>query len=358
MKFALVYVIILAGIILTCEVNRIKLKAGNRTIDGTQAYIIIWGFVLIALVALRAEAVGHDTSMYEIIYQRAFNNNSLGDFISNYGYTEYAYYFVEYIVSKLGNYRLFLAVMAVISVAPTIFVIYRYSENRVLSLILYVCFPYYTFCMSGMRQAAAMGCIMLAYHCIKKKKLVPYIILCVIAMLFHSSALLFFPVYWIDKIPYKKLTRVVAVIIMVAAYVLRRSLWEIATMFARQQHSSNEAGGQMMYLFMVLSVVLGYYYKKEFVEKKNESSNKVLLYLQILSVALWPIASINSATFRMYYYYHMFIVLFVPSLISSINKRIEKLIVISGYLFVSIFFIVTQILPVSQGFNPYMFFWQ
>ena len=54
--------------------------------------------------------------------------------------------------------------------------------------------------------------------------------------------------------------------------------------------------------------------KKRIIFSKKETGNKVLFYLQVLAAILWPIASEFSAL-RMYYYYHIFIIIYVPVLV-------------------------------------------
>ena len=354
------YVLLIAGVLGTAWIVDVSLIRNNKKTSGKRVYIAIWGIILILICGLRRIDIGRDTIMYHTLFNSASKYETLSDYFSRYHYFEYGYYGLNYIFSKIGDYQLFLIVMAVLSIAPPIYVIGKYSNDISLSLILFICFPYFTFCMSGMRQAGAIGIICLAYDAMKRKQLWIYLLFCLIAMSFHTSAILFIPVYWIDKVPYNKYSKILCVIIMVAAYVLRQSLWLFISQFARQSYRSNDAGGFLMYIFMILTVVLGFYYSGSFREKKLDhvDGNRDLFYLQVLSVILWPIASLNSALFRMYFYYHIFIVLYVPSLIGSIKNKIERMIVYAGFLFVSISFLVTQVLPVSQAYNPYYFFWQ
>ena len=99
-----------------------------------------------------------------------------------------------------------------------------------------------------------------------------------------------------------------------------------------------------------------FYYRKRFTGDSAE--NKVLFYLQVFAAILWPIASVNSAIARMYYYYHMFLILYVPTLIDSIGGKIEKVVVTVGYYGVALYFLASQVLPETFKFNPYRFFWQ
>ena len=194
--------------------------------------------------------------------------------------------------------------MSVVSVVPFIFIIHRYSENKPLSLFLYVTFAYYTFSMSGLRQTGAMGFIMIAYHFMKERKIWKYLLFCGVAFSFHITALLFIPVYWIGKVPNNKVTRLLALLGVAAAYLLRGYIWNVVALFGRQQYEATATGGYFMYLFMLCTLMLGIYYHKAFIGTniKNRDgltnlniTNKELFYIQVLSVMICPIASVNPA---------------------------------------------------------------
>lgn len=365
------FIIVLVCIWLTaplCSNKRILI--GKRSFSGTDVYIAIWGIVLVALVAFRSLEIGNDTKMYQYIYNSLSQSISFSNWIQDNWYTsgsDLGFYFSGYVLSKFLDFRWFLVIMAIISVLPFIFVIEKYSDNKPLSLFLYVSFSYYTFAMSGLRQAAAMGFILIAYHFMKKKCVWKYLVFCALAVLFHSSAVLFVPIYWIGKVPNNKITRFLALLGVAIAYILRDKIWQIALLFSRQQYEATEAGGFFMYLFMLGTVILGIYYYKPFVgdyAKKNSElsfaciSNRELFYLQVLAVMLWPIASMNSALSRVYYYYHMFFIIFYPKVLKTISTRHERMVVYLLIFIVALGFFFTQVCNPIQKYVPYYFMWQ
>ena len=365
------FLIILVCIWLTaplCENKRIRFI--NKTYSGTKVYMAVWGAILVALVAFRSLEVGNDTSMYHYIFTSFSKSDTFSNWIRDNWYTsgtELGFYFSGYIISKFADFRVFLIGMAAISVLPFIFVINRYSDNKPLSLFLYVTFSYYTFAMSGLRQAAAMGFVLVAYHFMKKKYLWRYLLFCALAVSFHSTAILFVPVYWIGKIPNNKITRILTLFGVGTAYVLRDKIWQIASMFSRQQYEISESSGFLMFLFMLGTVLLGIYYHKAFVgdyTKKNSElsltciSNRELFYLQVLAVMLWPIASMNPAVNRVYYYYHIFFILFYPKLLKVITRKYERFVINVLLIIVSLGFFFTQVCNPIQKYVPYYFMWQ
>lgn len=366
----MIYFGILLGIVVTAFLCNKKIKISHSIVTGKKIYIILWGSILVLLVALRSTQVGNDTKMYEYIFNSLKQSSLFGEWMKISTFTsgtEYGFYFSAYLISRVFEFRIFLIFMALLSILPVIFVIYKYSDNVSISLMLYVCFAYYTFSMSGLRQSGALGFIMIAYYFMKEKRVIPYILFCIIAFSFHSSALLFLPVYWLVKIPNNWITRFLSIFAIAGCYVLRSALWNIASQFARQNYDVYDAGGRMMYLFMILSVILGLYYKKRFADNNGKQlspsenvfiSDKELLYLQILAVMICPLSSVNAAISRIYYYYHIFFVLYVPNLLQSINKKNEKTIILIGYVVVALYFLLTQVFAKGQSYYPYYFMWQ
>lgn len=355
----MIYYLMIIGCLATAPLINRKFKISRRSnLDGTMFYVILWGIILISVCGLRRVDIGRDTAMYQLIYRQIQSSEIWNARTLMYSSHEYGFYFLMYLVSRLFDYQVFLYLGAIISIAPVMYVIYKYSDNKPMSLVLYMCFSFYTFCFSGQRQAMALGVLMIAYCFLREKKLKYYILFVILAVLFHTSAILFLPIYWIDKIQYNKKTVSIFLLLMVGSYLLRNQLWSVATLFARQQYTANDAGGLLMYLFMILTVVLGLIYRKYFTGKRNE--NKVYLYLQVLAACLWPIASVNSALSRMYMYYQVFLILYVPALLKSIGNRhqFERLIVKYGYYAVALYFLVDEVMAPVKQFYPYYFFWQ
>lgn len=356
----MIYLSLLAGIIITSGLCKptIKIKL-VRQIPGKLLYIIFWGAILIFLVAFRSIKIGNDTATYEYIFNSMKKCPSFFEWTKMNFYTngiEHGYYFLNYIFSKFTNFRFFLIFTAIVTISPYMYLIYKESKNITLSLILFIGLPYYTFFMSGLRQSYALAFIVPAYYFLKEKKLINYLITCVIAMSFHSSALIFVPVYWIVKLKNTKKTRMFLISFIILFWVFRNQIWNIATLFARQQYDANDAGGEMMCVFLVLSAIIGFYYRRNFLE--NENGEKELFYLQALTAMVAPFSLVNSALYRIYFYFNIFIILYVPCLAKSISRKNERYIIVLGYVVIAVAFLVKIVMNPDQHYYPYYFMWQ
>lgn len=350
----------LCAILLISSRLHFRQKHNQHSNDDEKIYLIIWGIVLILLCGLRSINIGIDTHSYEWSFNMASKYDSFISYINNYSFSEYGYKLLEYIFSQFLNFRLFLITISIISIAPVVYVTYRYSNDWRFSLFLYISFGYFSADMCFIRQMAAIGFTMIAFHCAKEKKLFGYIIMIFTAVMFHSSAWIFLPVYWINKIPYKRIVIFISVVLAAVSLYYKDLLGSYASNFARIDYGENDTGGVLMYIFMLLTVILGFVYRNELIGYNSEQSNayydnKELLYCLILGTIIWPIASRNTVMFRMYYYYHIFVILFIPNLISKIKDKTAVYIIKYGYVLVGLYYIFSFILPEQYMYNPYSF---
>lgn len=77
------------------------------------------------------------------------------------------------------------------------------SPNCKMSFWIYVCGTMYFFSMNGVRQAVAMMLFYYSFRFIRERNLKMYFIINGIGFMFHSSAIIFFPLYFVLNKKYK-----------------------------------------------------------------------------------------------------------------------------------------------------------
>ncbi|MBR5005584.1 MAG: EpsG family protein, partial [Clostridia bacterium] len=68
-----------------------------------------------------------------------------------------------------------------------------YSVNPIIAFFGFLALGVYIFDFTGLRQAIAMGWAMLAYPFIQKRQFLFFTFFVLVGMLFHKSAVIFFP---------------------------------------------------------------------------------------------------------------------------------------------------------------------
>lgn len=352
----MIYFTILSAIILIfypisqkkyIDINKVKTRSNSTS------YIVIISTCLIIMLGLRGVNVGIDTPYY----YNSFNSMahfSLNEVIQRN--IEIGFSVFQYIISRLfGNFYIFNTIVAAMYVGVVSYIIKKYSSNPVLSYLFFIFFGFYSFAMSATRQTLAITLTLIAFDFIRQRKLWKFIFFCLLAVSFHSSAIVFLPAYWFNKLKVNRKTLLLFLFIGVALIFLKDQVRMLLNSYARLQYSSIETGGQNMYIFFVISLILGILYRKSFVLKSE--SNKYLLYMIIATVILMPITQFHPAVMRLYFYYSIFQILYIPNLLYSIKDKAIRS--IGSFLYVSVgaIWFFSSVLYSTKLVN-YLFFWQ
>ena len=95
-----------------------------------------------------------------------------------------------------------IMITALIACVPIVYVIYKYSCSYELGIALYVLTGYYSFSMNGIRQYAAAGILIMGTKYLlsdKKTDFFKFLLFVFGAWLFHTSALIMIPIYFVVR---------------------------------------------------------------------------------------------------------------------------------------------------------------
>ena len=191
------------------------------------AYI---GVLLVLFAGLRGAYVGPDTYQYQWIFEDILDGKD-----SQTG--EPGYNFFQTMVGLIANYEVFKILCAFIQIVPAVILIRKYSNSIIISLVIYFCLPVFSMMsMSMMRQGIAFGIFLLSYKYILERKFYKYIACILCAALFHTSALILIPLYFVYSIPYKKKYIWLILFILCLVYLFSQALYSFMISFARIEY--------------------------------------------------------------------------------------------------------------------------
>ena len=175
-----------------------------RTSEKASKRFLIVSFVIIYLVcALRDYSVGRDIPGYMETYELS-SQYPLWD--ATWIYMESGYVAYMKICSLLGfSNRMFLFVTYFFMLFPIYYTIKKHSDNPLLSVIIFICFQFLTFDLSGIRQGLATSiCLMGFTFALKegKRNLIIFYLFAILAFLFHRSSIIFMLVPFIVRMKY------------------------------------------------------------------------------------------------------------------------------------------------------------
>lgn len=303
--------------------------------------------------ALRSIYVGFDTRTY----QSHFNQTQwMGwDQILQYYGDEPGYYALCKILNNLGcSFQILLAVISIISMLAFGRLIYQYSKSVITSFAMLVPFQYYGFTLSGERQTIALSIILLAFPLILQRKFIKYLICVGIAYLFHHSALVAIPLYFllIKRVTYKK--RLIILSLTPLIFALRQSILHFVLLYFYSDYSiyENESGSYATLLLYI--VIWGVY-----AATRKTDSDRVANFCEMAAltgIIIQMFVPLEPNIYRIGFYYQIFNILLLPLAISNLSSiPLKKIAYASAFTFFIILY--SKFTYSDSGVNPYSFYW-
>ena len=208
----------------------------------------------------------------------------------------------------------------------------------------------------------AVGVGILAYECIRNKKIVLFVLCVLFAMSFHTSAFMLafmYPIYH-AKITKKWLLVVVPAIIVV--FIFNRQIFSVLSIvierYTQYDASVTQTGAYtMIFLFAIFAVFAFLIPDESLLDEETIGLRNFLLFSLILQM----FAPLHTLAMRMNYYYIIFIPLLLPKIIDCKSERWSQVAVIARHVMVVFFFAYFFINASSGGglrIFPYHFFWE
>ena len=206
------------------------------------------------------------------------------------------------------NFQVFLIFIAIVIEIAVAIVIYRYSPAPWLSYLLWNCFGFYVFGFSAIKQALAMGLLMLAFVGIMEEKPRKFIIWTLLAGCVHTPALIFLPAYWIAKSKLNTQKIIVYIVAAALIFVFRNQIVTTLSSFYYDETdfaTADRLGGRFMMIAAmgVAGVLLRGFSGKDFSKLFN---------LMVVSAILQMFAGFDNVFTRLADYYFQFMIIYMP----------------------------------------------
>ncbi|MGO4936210.1 EpsG family protein [Fundicoccus sp. Sow4_H7] len=326
---------------------------GRVTLTNNKLYVYIVSIILISISGFRHVSIGIDTMNYNNIFHHV-NSLSISNAINID--VEIGYQLYQILIGNISDdFQLLLVITSILYIGIVSHLIYKYSENPMISYLLFIFFDFYTFSLSGIRQTIAMSLIILAFMQIKEKKFNRFLFWTILASSFHITALVFLPSYWFNRFKLNRRNLLFLLLCGLLIFAAKDYLQVIMSSYARIEYGASDTGGLKLYFLMIITVIFGVLYRKT-INSKNPI-NVYLLYMMISCVVIFPIIRYNPITLRLYYYSFIFMIVYVPNLFGSIKDKAIRAIGTISYLLIGATWFFTTIIN-SKQIIPYLFFWQ
>jgi hypothetical protein len=208
----------------------------------------------------------------------------------------------------------------------------KYSINPALSVYLFCTMGFLSHSLNLTRQFIAIGIVMLAFGFLVERKFFKFIIIIIIAALFHKTALILLPLYFLLNVKVKPKLFILLIACSLALSLLSRSIVNIllAHFYPQYQNNSlvNTALVSKYYVLMSFSLVILCIYlisqKKLSINKTNDRImvNIVLFVAIAHTIFIWlPLAN------RLSLYIDILLIIVIPQLLHLIPNKMHRYII-------------------------------
>lgn len=279
--------------------------------------------ILFLLAALRIE-VGNDYGSYVVngheIYQHGY-------VVTEPGYNTVVR--ILYSLSGKEDHLLLFAVFAALITAIFLGAIKRLSDSFLLSFVMFMTMGIYFRTFNTVRYyfALAIAVWSLKYVInISRENLIKFILLILLAALFHKSVLIVIPMYLIARIPWSKWMYIAVVAFAVLMPIINKPVMEIAlkiypsyrdTYYVEQQHTILENLPVVAGCIAVILLCLVFY--RDGI--RDRADNKMYFHMNIMAVALYLGCYFLPLVTRFGYYLVTPQILLVPGIICNIRSH-------------------------------------
>lgn len=349
------------------------IRAINKGKYSRKIEVIFGGSLIFMYSALRSETVGIDLPTYVANFHEISKLSSYDILFHSTGYNwsrdPVFYIFLKVLSLFSANPQIMIvAISAVVSISVSAF-IYRTSSDVLIAFLLFICLRYFSFTLTGLRQAISISIILLSFKYLENNRTVLSISYIITASLFHFSALFFIiavkPIRNLTSIKYVVFSGllIIGLVFSVSNFVtdliyLIPAFGERFSSYGIMDKNISGIGTLLTYLIIFL---LGFIpYRKIKLNKRlvyNHQSTNYILHFNMLIVGL-IIAVLGlyiPNIFRIGYYFIIPGILCIFTNLHYYNATISLFI---KYVFISLVIIQYIYFGPGAGTENYSFFWQ
>jgi hypothetical protein len=330
-------------------------------------YIKYICFILILQSGLRNVAVGDDTYAYFRGFEKIKNtswseiyNNVINYYQLSIGKDPGYEAFVKCIQIINEEYQVFLFIVALMFFGALGNFIYKNTtrlNDVIIAFVIYSVLFYSFYSVTGIRQTIATAASLYAFEFVKRKKMLHFLIIILLASTMHKSVLVFIPFYFLAQIKNVNLIYKGVLLLIPFLFVFRNVLGQYLIVLGDYDQYEIVASSEpytLTLMYLLIAVVA--FLRKKIIFENNSNAHYYYVAFSLVLFFL-PLAWINQNAIRIGMYFSIFILLFIPEIIYSfqvVSTKVRKEII----KFVIVLLIVLYVKSNWGNSQPYGFFWE
>lgn len=241
----------------------------------------------------------------------------------------------------IDDFQQFRVVLSLLQSVPLVLIYHKYSDEYVFSIFLFIANGIYDgWMMNGMRQFLAACIIFAAFpFMLKKKRVIISLLVVLLAMTVHKSAILMIPVILLGQFkPWGKLSIILMIGFAIVLYIyVNNSDW-MSEEALQQAKGSNP----LRILVSAIPAVIAFIGRKQIAAANNHVTN-ICINMSIVTTIIYAVASLTSGIMagRLPGYTLIYNFILFPYLLNKVfNETISKNLRLGITLFYVAYFIL------------------
>ena len=233
---------------------------------------------------------------------------------------------IEVLIKQVfeNNHDAFRIVFALMQSVPLVLVYRKYSVDYVLSVFLFITMGYYSgWMMNGLRQFIAACIIFAATPLLIKKRIVPTILIILLAMTIHTSAMMMIPialVVWFE--PWKKGILISFIVFVVALFIFVNT----TDMLSEEILKNDDGANPIRIVISAIPVAIAFVGRKK-IESANNPLINICVNMSVFTMLTFFVATFTNGvgTGRLPIYTGLFNLILIPYLAKKVfDEKISK----------------------------------
>lgn len=320
---------------------------------------MIISFVILFLIAALRKDVGIDYGVYSNLQ---FPSTLAG----NYETVEPLSTLIILLGDFLGGYQVIFALFHLIILSLVITSIYQNTPNKTLALFFLFFTGYYNASLNLMRQSISIAIFLFSLKFIEERKLFKFLVCMIFAFLFHKTAIMYVPLYFLYVLPFtKKYLSIVLILGLSSIFLVEPVLRLVTTVFdvyrnywgATEMSSTNRFSGTYWVLNMLILIVM--IIVIEFAKREQTPIPQSIYFYFYVQLLVIGIMCFSMATYvpnfdRILTNFSYAQIIFLPKYFSlKINQKVHLFLLILVCLIFILSFIQLIVIKNIGGTFPY-----
>lgn len=300
-------------------------------------FLIVLTGILIVMASVRAHTVGVDTEVY-MDYFSNMVGRSPSFLVSkeNIYWREPAYGLLNFIFAQITDSpAVFMGIVSGLIIGLRSILIYRYSSKIWLSVFVYITFGFFGYAMCTLRQELGISVALFALPFLQKRKIIPYMLIVILAACFHISLWVMIPVYFFVHIPFNKITLQILGAGTVLLLIFSEQILTVITKVVYQNYQPGSyytlGRDYSTAVFPVVFFILSLLLMKKLL--KNNPENIVLMHFSCYAAVLFILTIRHFVFQRIALIFLPVLILLIPELLECSApdpEKVEELLRLQG----------------------------